>query len=56
MIIDTTDCMIVRESELGQYDTARVSVVYACNGFVRLATGEEFKLQPKEKLIERVRK
>ena len=54
MIADTNgiDCMIIRQSELGQYDTSKVKVVYSCNGYIRLKTGESFRLQDKEKLIE----
>lgn len=52
MILDTTDCMIIRQSELGIYDTSRVRVVYAGAGWVRLTTGEYFKLQDNEQLIE----
>jgi hypothetical protein len=44
--------MIIRQSELGVYDTARVSVAMACAGWVRLATGEYFKLKDNEQLIE----
>ena len=55
MIIDTTDCLIIRESEFGIYDTAHVKAVYPCNGFVRLANGQEFKLTNKQQLIEGVR-
>ena len=63
MIIDTNgiDCMIVRENEIGIYDTSRVTAVYSVTlgtiTTLRLKTGEEFRLQfPKEKLIERVTK
>lgn len=52
MILDTTDCMIVRQSEIGIYDTSRVRVVYAGAGWVRLTSGEYFKLKDNEKLIE----
>jgi hypothetical protein len=58
MIADTSgvDCDIIRQSELGVYDTVRVPVVYSCNGFIRLKTGEEFRLHNNEKLIERIKK
>lgn len=58
MIADTAgiDCMIIRQSEIGIYDTANVKVVYSCNGKMRLKTGEEFTIHNNEKLIERVKK
>lgn len=55
MITDTTDCMIIRESEWGVYDTARVQVTYACGNYVRLADGTAFKLTSKQQLIEGVK-
>jgi hypothetical protein len=57
MIADTNgvDCDIIRQSEIGIYDTVRVPVVYSCNGFIVLKTGEAFKLQQREKIIEGVK-
>ena len=54
MITDTTDCMIIRENEIGVYDTIQCQVIYACNGFVRTIDGKQFKLTSKQQLIEGV--
>lgn len=58
MIADTNgvDCMIIRQSELGIYDTSHVTAVYSANGIVKLKTGEEFRLHSNEKIIEYTKK
>jgi hypothetical protein len=57
MIIDTNgvDCNIIRESEFGFYDTARVSVCFAVKEnnriYIKLKDNREFWLtMPKERL------
>lgn len=57
MIADTsgTPCMIITESELGVYDTARVDVTVSCHGWIRLKTGEYFKLTDNQQFIEGVK-
>lgn len=54
MIVDTAgvESKIIRENEIGIYDTITCQVVYSCNGFIKLKTGEQFRLTNKEKIIE----
>jgi hypothetical protein len=57
MIIDSTDVQIIRESELGVYDTMKAIVVYMVerpNGskYIRFTDGSSYIASPKTVVIE----
>jgi hypothetical protein len=57
MILDTTDIMIVRENELGRYDTTRHTAIYSCrypdgSQYIRTTdSGELWIKGPKERML-----
>lgn len=58
MIIDTTDCYIIRENELGIYDTTECRVKFSTKQgkeiYVLTIEGKEYFLTlPKERLIKK---
>jgi hypothetical protein len=63
MIADTNgvDCLLIRENEIGIYDTVQYCVIYSCTigntVSIRTKDGQEMKFVfPKEKFIERITK
>jgi len=57
MILDTTDIQIIRENELGIYDTVKTKATYSCrypDGTIYLKTpdGEMWLKGPKERILE----
>jgi hypothetical protein len=57
MILDSTEITVIRESELGQYDTLKAVAVYMVerpNGskYIRFADGSSYIASPKTIVIE----
>lgn len=56
MVTDTTPAIIIKQNELGGYDTSKTNIVYSCNvtgrTYVRFADGTSCFLQDKTELYE----
>ena len=55
MILDSTDCLYIRENEIGIYDTVRIQVTYSYTEgnrtYIRLSDGTERRIfAPKERI------